>query len=259
MLEKYNTLPNTLGLIKVFIGTAMFYSCVTRVPQNCHELWEMQAYESFGVPFLMLQVAVVWGVFVLIPRAQQKGSYHKLLKEDHQRRDIEMEAGVYVTSTVASRRTRLLPHDEYPKSHLTMRWLMYEVGVFTVCLILGIFSMVLHHNPKARVIGGERDGGMVSNWRFSTTVFWLQTLYGFGSFPFVLLDIPLVSSVFTHARPTGYNRNGDCVPLVGLTPEAAKARREEVSARRAAKLTLRKQEEERATRSAEYEFFNCAE
>ena len=45
-------------------------------------------------------------------------------------------------------------------------------------------------------------------------VFWFRTMYMVCSFPFLLLAIPGLKLVATHAKRTGYTRAGMCVPHI---------------------------------------------
>ncbi|KAJ9452008.1 hypothetical protein DIPPA_20530 [Diplonema papillatum] len=199
----------TMGVVKTVIGAALFFSCVTKEPPNCDETWGVSTWESFGLAFLMLQVVLVWCAFAFLPSSKQKGSYHVLLKADHQRRGIVMEDGVYQPNVVVDDKKDNATGEEYPAlGHRMMKWLLYDAVVFAVCVALGVVSMFAHANARARVVGDDREGGVVSNWRFTATLFWLQALYGMCAFPFIIFTVPILSTVFTHAKATGYDKQG---------------------------------------------------
>ena len=44
-------------------------------------------------------------------------------------------------------------------------------------------------------------------------MFWTKTYYLCMAFPFLLFQIPLIGKALTHARPTGYNKFGKCIPM----------------------------------------------
>ena len=232
----------TLGVIKSIIGFTILFMCSTREDDitvsgltiqrqdSCEDAWTISRIDSFGLAFLMLQVVIVWVAFSFIPSSKQKGSYHLLLKEDHERRNIKMEEGVYIASTLESRKAKAIDQSDMPLlGHRTMKWLIYDMIVFSICVILGLVAMFAHANPRARVIGDDREGGMVTNWRFTATLYWLQALYGIASVPFLIFCVPLLSSLFTHAKPTGYDQDGNCVPYVGMPAEIREERRRLVS------------------------------
>ena len=49
-------------------------------------------------------------------------------------------------------------------------------------------------------------------------VFWGQVLYSLCAFPFAVFKLPVLGAVLTHARATGYDRRGACVPFKLLQP-----------------------------------------
>ena len=46
-----------------------------------------------------------------------------------------------------------------------------------------------------------------------TAMFWIRTLHALASFPYLLFKLPLLDTVLTHARKTGYDRLGHTVPF----------------------------------------------
>jgi len=51
-------------------------------------------------------------------------------------------------------------------------------------------------------------------WKFRIDFFMVRIVYGFLSLPFLVFQLPIVNSILTHTRPTGYNLNGVCVPYL---------------------------------------------
>jgi len=45
-------------------------------------------------------------------------------------------------------------------------------------------------------------------------MYFVKTLYGILSFPFIVFVIPYMTFLFTRARATGYDVYGNCVPKV---------------------------------------------
>lgn len=54
-------------------------------------------------------------------------------------------------------------------------------------------------------------------------LFWIRTAHGLLSFPYLLLRLPGANTLLTHARRTGYNARGHCVPWRAGSFEAASA------------------------------------
>lgn len=44
-----------------------------------------------------------------------------------------------------------------------------------------------------------------------TYIFWIKTLYGWLSFPWFVLKLPLMFPLILHAHPSAYNAEGHCV------------------------------------------------
>lgn len=49
-------------------------------------------------------------------------------------------------------------------------------------------------------------------WQIRADMYWLKTLYGLLSAPFVVFVLPVFAQVLLHLRPTGYTPDGRCVP-----------------------------------------------
>jgi hypothetical protein len=47
----------------------------------------------------------------------------------------------------------------------------------------------------------------------SATLFWIRTAHGLFSAPYLLFKLPLLDTLLTHARKTGYDRHGHTVPF----------------------------------------------
>eukprot|EP00622_Pseudochattonella_farcimen_P005811 FR741495.1.p1 GENE.FR741495.1~~FR741495.1.p1 ORF type:complete len:296 (+),score=65.53 FR741495.1:94-888(+) len=58
---------------------------------------------------------------------------------------------------------------------------------------------------------GQQLYGYNRYWKMETTLFHFKIMYMLLSFPFILLQIPLVKDILTHAKRTGYNRHGVCI------------------------------------------------
>ena len=63
-----------------------------------------------------------------------------------------------------------------------------------------------------------------SSWKASACLFWVRVLYSLTTVPFFLFTLPVLSTVLTHAKPTGFNRFGSCVPFKVQPREEKSAR-----------------------------------
>merc|ERR1719198_1466217 len=78
--------------------------------------------------------------------------------------------------------------------------MIYDLVCFA--LSAGILAAVVAINIRADV---DYD-----DWTNKHTLFGCLILYGYLSMPFVLLTLPFVRNVLTHAYPTAYDEKGRC-------------------------------------------------
>lgn len=62
------------------------------------------------------------------------------------------------------------------------------------------------------------------------------------SFPFLFFQVPLLRTIFTHTKPTGFNRKGDCLPVDTDGLSALVDWLDEMLGRRLTRLNLSKSE-----------------
>ena len=89
-------------------------------------------------------------------------------------------------------------------------WLTYEVVMLVIIIGLTIAAVVMNKDPSM----------------IQTYIFWIKVLYGWLSFPWFILKLPLMFPLILHAHPTAYNVVGNCVPF------ASKKEREALRDRR---------------------------
>ena len=71
-----------------------------------------------------------------------------------------------------------------------------------------------------------------SEWMHWTNIFFGYTIYSLFSLPFLLLAVPLLASIATHAQPTGYDKSGVLCPMLSaaqIQKMRARRRSQEVS------------------------------
>jgi len=136
-------------------------------------------------------VVLGWAALVLLPCSQRLGAKATLAETAAARRDRERDAAAKAASTcgcVGRRGGRLAG------------MLKVDVGCFCVALLALVCVCAL-------------NGFALGSWQAATTLFWCRTLYSLSTAPFFAFMLPVLSSVLTHARPTGFNRYGRCVPF----------------------------------------------
>jgi len=75
-----------------------------------------------------------------------------------------------------------------------------------------------------------------------TDLFWAKTLYGLFSLPFLIFLVPLLATLLTHAKTTGYAPSGKCVPL--LSAKQHKERQKRLAKEKNIKIEEKEDEDE---------------
>ena len=129
--------------------------------------------------------------------------------------DIEKGRGLQaavpvVTTAVVVENVRL--HDMryfvVSKSGPLRHLLFYDlVSFFVVCVLTGLLVVVSHET-------GRLKHGWKIRWQIRSALICAQIGYSLCALPFVIASISPWKWVFTHARDTGYTKNGVCVPIV---------------------------------------------
>ena len=55
---------------------------------------------------------------------------------------------------------------------------------------------------------------IADEWQWRTSLYAARTGYALTAFPYFFIGLPPWKWVFTHCRETGYNRYGNCVPVL---------------------------------------------
>eukprot|EP00760_Papus_ankaliazontas_P009380 PhM_4_TR14061/c0_g1_i1/m.9979 len=216
----------TLGVLSTIIGAAQFYLCTIREHNDCLNSGPRQELYELGT--FCLQVLLVWAAFYFLRTAESKGGYfHQYQREKdvlgknnnkplEQRNKMLSDLLSLDNDEVPADVARILARAESAHSGHTrlMLFLIYDICLFGLCLVLGIWSTVQNlYDEEATATEGGWD-----NWKLRMTWFWIKTLYGLLSFPFVVLSLPVIVTLLTHAKPTAFNKFGNTVPYIGRIP-----------------------------------------
>ena len=85
---------------------------------------------------------------------------------------------------------------------------LLNMDVVAFALLLTCAAVFLLLRPYS-ILGGNFDSRW---WQFAADMAMLKILYGLCSFPFLIFLTP-IAPIFLHLRPTGYTKDGTCVPL----------------------------------------------
>jgi len=86
--------------------------------------------------------------------------------------------------------------------------LKYDMFCFLLVLAIFVFALFI------RAYRVEGPNWSVYQWKFHADLYWIRVFYGLLNFPFIFFVLPLVSDFLLHLKPTGYNRSGECVPMI---------------------------------------------
>ncbi len=216
----------SLGVLSATIGGAQLFICSLPEPWICPAYAPRE--ELFTLFLFISQIFLVWFAFCFLSSAKNKGGlYHqiskakeaKLREEARDAKETLLTAMAQETVEEAFFESRI--EDTEGRNRLYFL-LIYDTIVFLLCIGLAVFSAFFNLlDPKANVQNFDASDSFweSKNWKFVMTLYWIKCFYGLSSFPFLLLQIPGISALFSHARPTAYNPFGQTVPAVGHEPE----------------------------------------
>jgi hypothetical protein len=142
----------------------------------------------FSVVTLTIHAVLCWVAFLMLCCAKKKGRIQMLTEK-------EEEEPVPCCGDPS-------------KGGGLRRFLWYDT--FTVVLCLGLLLLAFYLQETTDV----DDVLDLNNWLLQLNLYWIKVTYLLLAFPFLFLKLPFVDSVLLHARPTGYNPYGKCVPLL---------------------------------------------
>jgi flagellin-specific chaperone FliS len=221
----------SLGVLSAMIGSLQYYICTTEIPESCSVAAPQE--QVFTLVLFVAQAVLVWLAFLLSFFAKKKGGrYHQLSKqakaelrkqEKADRREGQQAKRERIHKALFGEAVSTITFDHYAELEWASRrrmlcFLIYDLIVFGLCA--GLVAWCMHGNLLAddESTSVSTFGHLFShpNWRFTATLYWVKALYGLLSFPFLLLVVPGIKSVVSHARPTGYNPWGKTVPYIGV-------------------------------------------
>ncbi|CAD8052863.1 unnamed protein product [Paramecium primaurelia] len=186
----------SIGLIGTMVGYFTFYSCavvstVDKSYQDCKEEGPAIFLNFWSdIAGFLLQLLLVWLAIILLKCSKIKGQIrfkHVQVAEQQINNKIQKQS-CCLCCTFNDRGGRLYC------------FMLYDLICFLGCvaLFLGL-----------SVSDGER-----MLWQYKSTMYLAKTVYGLLSFPFLVFRVPGLTWLLTRSHGTGYDCNGNCVPLV---------------------------------------------
>jgi len=183
------------GCFSLLKGAFLYYMCATRDVPHCEVNGPQARYQIEGL-FFFLQIVLVWLTFFILPYSEPCKSVKDpkdlyLLDEDrNDRSQAALRAKVRL-----GRGGRLMN--------------LFWWDTFAVVLVLALGSV-------AYIVVEQRS------WQLRSTFYWLSTLYGLTSLPFVPFKLPVMGALLTPTKATGYTRQGETVIRVITQPPPSK-------------------------------------
>lgn len=213
----------SLGILSTMVGAGQYYYCTTKSPSTCPT--DSAREELYTLGLFVMQIFVVWIAFLMIPHAQRKGGqYYQVQKASLSK--VKADDGhvptlgeVLLNENFTSASQQVDEQAAEASRRRLMGFLVYDFIIFLICAGLSCFVAFYNVMDTSANVTSNNGGVTDDNWKFTSALYWIKVLYGFLSFPFVILSLPLFSTLISHARPTGYNRWGRTVPYIGHEEE----------------------------------------
>lgn len=194
----------TIGIIGVVVGAARYGLCVNKSPPTCEtDAPGMSRFFFLELAAFSGQIFLVWSAFLLLPCSDKKGA-------DARAQSAAARAAATGVGAGSSRCCCCMVSTE--RGGRLRNWLVFDTVIFVLaCGLVGAAVAV--------------KGGAVleADWKFRQALYWGKVLYGMLSVPYLLFSLPLAKRLFTHARPTGYDKHGRLRPCCARDTNRTKA------------------------------------
>lgn len=216
-----------LGLVSSLVGAGQYYVCIVQATKPCDDIAPVE--RPYTLLVFIVQVLLTYVALGMIQCASKKGGSTYQRQQSGGlplREQCATEAGrQHFWSKVFDdsedlEQARRRQDEETNTNQRTRRRLahlmIYDFITFLICgglLAWGLFGNEL--SSDANFSKSRGDSLKDVDWRTGMLLYWIKTLYGLLSFPFFVLNLPVVASVLVHVRPTAYNPWGVTVPLRG--------------------------------------------
>jgi len=172
------------GWFSLIRGAFSYYVCANKEIATC-DIDGPRVSEYTDVLGFTFQIILVWLTFFILPYSEP--CYQ-----------VEHEEHLYLLDLEGKNdrsRAALRAKVRLGRGGRLMHLFWYDT--FTVFLIVALGSVAFFL--------GQR------NWQLLTSFYWLRTIYGLLALPFVLFKLPIMGSLLTPTKGTGYNKYGKTV------------------------------------------------
>ena len=176
----------TLGVGATLYACIQSYRCTVDATLPCQALAPQLS--TLDACFWMLQLAITLRAFMLLPHSLKKG---QRVLERRSRLTPDFRAAIAAGQQPA-------PPDGAPMGGMLGHLMWLDAALASLALLAAVTAIVLADDESAAL---------------RITLYWIRTLHGLGSLPYVLFRMPGAMPLLTHARRTGYDSRGHTVPF----------------------------------------------
>jgi hypothetical protein len=193
----------TIGMCAALYGCVQAYRCAAFAtgPVDCVLLAPKLGWVR-GL-FWLAQLVIATRAFMLLPYSKKKGQ--RVTIERRERLSLETRRAL-AAGDVPSPEAAIVPAAQ--PGGVLMRMAKVDLALAALVLCAAAVATLMSRGD-AQVL--------------PVTLFWIRTAHGLLSFPYVMLRLPGANTLLTHARRTGYDQYGYCVPWDGLRRVVARA------------------------------------
>ena len=189
----------TLGVGAALYGCVQSYRCVATVhlghPMECQHL--TPALSPFSAVFWAMQMLITTRAFLLLPYSEKKGQ-----RVVERRAMLSLEVRRALATGMGPPPEVLMMGGVSSRPQAAAGGVLVHMGAFDLVLA----SLVLVASSTAALLCSSHPQLLC------VTLYWIRTVHGLLSCPYLLLRLPGANTLLTHARRTGYDRFGHCVP-----------------------------------------------
>mmetsp|Transcript_35493 Transcript_35493/g.101347 ORF Transcript_35493/g.101347 Transcript_35493/m.101347 type:complete len:765 (+) Transcript_35493:57-2351(+) len=213
----------TSGLGMVLVGAGQYYLCIRADgTHDCMTSGPGSSRDAYlAMTDLLGSCLLCWTAFLLLPCSEKTAGLRYASEESLE----EAEAKAEEEDNDNTRRYCCCCAMRVHKGRggRLQALLRYDLRCFI--LSMGLLLVMEVHSCIRRNVGWPTDEkefwDETHTWHFKTRLFWVRAVYSLLALPFFLFNIPVLQSVLTHTRATGWNPNGVVVAylLPPVVPE----------------------------------------
>lgn len=181
----------------MIVGAVRYGLCVNKLPPTCEtDAPGMSPFFFLELAAFSAQIFLVWAAFLLLPCSDKKGADSRA--QTAATRAAATGSGARPRSSASACCCCTVSAE---RGGRLRNWLTFDTVIF-----------VLASSLVGGAVAVKGAAVLEADWKFRQALYWGKVLYGLLSVPYLLFALPLAKRLFTHARPTGYDKHGRLRP-----------------------------------------------